>query len=88
MPNANNSLRKSRTLSMTNGKKVTKQIGEPGITAKHFQNPELLCTLVSTKKKTIVEASKDSLWGTGVPLHSNDTLTCSKWKNKGIMNCL
>ena len=66
-------------------KKTAKQTSEPGITAKFLQNPKLLKTLVSTENKKLVESSKDTLWGTGIPLQSNDALTPAKWKNTGIL---
>ena len=66
-------------------KQVAKQISEPGITAKYFQNPRLMRVLASTDKRTLVESSKDSLWGTGIPLQSTDALDKNKWKNVGIL---
>ena len=39
-----------------------------GIRAKFEQNPQLLHMLLNTGKKTIVESSKDDVWGTGIPL--------------------
>ena len=39
-----------------------------GIRAKFEQNPLLLRVLLSTGDKTIVESSKDDVWGTGIPL--------------------
>ena len=41
--------------------------------------------LASTDKCTLVENSKDSLWGTGITLQSNDALDRDKWKNVGIL---
>ena len=66
-------------------KQAAKHISEPGITAKFLQNPDLLRTLESTKGKALVESCNDTLWGTGIPLHSNDALEKTKWKNTGIM---
>ena len=39
-----------------------------GIRAKFEQNPSLLRVLLSTGDKTIVESSKDNVWGTGIAL--------------------
>ena len=39
-----------------------------GIRAKFEQNPPLLRVLLNTGNKTIVESSKDDVWGTGIPL--------------------
>ena len=40
-----------------------------GLRAKFTQNPSLLHILLSTGNKLLVECSKDSIWGTGVPLY-------------------
>ena len=45
-----------------------------GLRAKFTQNPSLLRILLSTRNKLLVECSKDSIWGTGVPLYRWDCL--------------
>ena len=45
-----------------------------GIRAKFEQNPPLLRALLNTGDKTIVESSKDDVWGTGIPLFRWDCL--------------
>ena len=35
--------------------------------------------------KTIVESSRDTLWGTGVPLYERGALIESTWNGKGLM---
>ena len=42
--------------------------------------------LQSTNTKTILEASYDITWGTGIPLDSADALIEEKWYNKGWMS--
>ena len=66
-------------------KEVAKIQCERGITEKYLQNGSLMRTLINTGSKTIVESSRDTLWGTGIDLHSDDTLTREKWKNVGIL---
>ena len=58
---------------------------QKGITEEFVQIPTLLKTLLSTGTKVLVEGSRDSLWGTGVNLHSDDVLNRDKWKNTGIL---
>ena len=66
-------------------KEVAKYQCLKGITEKFVQNPTLLGTLLNTGTKVLVEGSRDSLWGTGVDLHSDDVLNRDKWKNTGIL---
>ena len=47
---------------------VAKEICTPGIREKFHQNANLLLLLLSTNNQTLVEASHDSVWGTGIPL--------------------
>ena len=56
-----------------------------GITEKFVQNPNLLGTLLNTGSRVLAEGSRDSLWGTGIDLHSDDVLNRDKWKNTGIL---
>ena len=41
--------------------------------------------LHATKGMKLVEASFDKVWGTGVPIHSEDCLTEEKWHGVGIL---
>ena len=45
-----------------------------GIKAKFMQNESLLKMLRTTAPLTLVEASKDRIWGTGIGLHDKNTL--------------
>ena len=53
----------------TNAKKLCAR----GILAKFDQNPNLTNLLTNTGGATIVECSYDSIWGTGVPIHDDNT---------------
>ena len=52
-----------------------------GSREKFIQNRPLFQMLKGTGSKTLAEASKDKLWGTGIPLHDRDDLITSKWEN-------
>ena len=60
----------------------------PGIQAKFQQNPKLKKILMNTGTKTIVESSYDKLWGTRVPIHSQDCLNNEAWTSTGILGNL
>ena len=62
-----------------------KEICKSGIEAKFMQNPALMNLLRSTGKKKLAEASYDNVFGTGVPLNSEDCLNESKWEGVGIL---
>ena len=64
---------------------IAKEMCLPGIKAKFHQNPPLLLLLQSTDNQTIVEASYDNLWGTGIPLRDRNCLNQQQWKNTGIL---
>ena len=70
-----------------NGKKweqVTKDICKPGIKQKFQMNHKPKCMLLEhTKNKLIIECTKDTLWGTGVPLDNEKCLDSSMWKGHG-----
>ena len=53
---------------MIEWKEVAKEICAPGIKEKFHQNTNLRLLLLSTNNQTLVEASHDSVWGTGIPL--------------------
>ena len=41
---------------------------------------------MSTGDKLVVEASRDPVWGTGIPLSNREVLTRSKWVGNGILS--
>ena len=56
-----------------------------GIRQKFVQNPSLQNYLLDTGNKTLVEASYDNVWGTGIPLGSVNSLNPTNWKSIGIL---
>ena len=60
-------------------KKNAYQVCKPGILAKYLQNERARSTLLNTKDKSLAECTTDKLWGTGIPLHQQDTLNPRKW---------
>ena len=64
---------------------VVKTLVYPGIKKKFTSHPNLLHVLHATKGMKIVEASFDKIWGTGVPIHSDDCLDEDKWHGIGIL---
>ena len=56
-----------------------------GLRAKFVQNPHLLCVLLSTGNKLLVESSKDNIWGTGIPLYRWDCLQHKYWNGNGLL---
>ena len=50
------------------------EICAKGIREKFIQNKLLMEILKGTSTKVLAEASKDKLWGTGIPLRDPDTL--------------
>ena len=67
-------------------KNIAADLSEPGIAAKFDQNPTLKALLLSTGDKLVVEASRDPVWGTGIPLNNREVLTRSKWVGNGILS--
>ena len=65
--------------------KKAKSLCYDGIKQKYLENQAARCTLLSTKNKTIVECTKDSVWGCGKPLADETCLDKSMWVNQGIM---
>ena len=55
------------------------------IKQKFEQNIQLKEILLATDNKTLVEASYDDVWGTGIPLSNEDCLTPAKWKTQSIL---
>ena len=41
--------------------------------------------LLSTNHQTLVEASHDTTWGTGIPLRDEKCLEKTEWKSTGIL---
>ena len=64
---------------------VAEELCEPGITQKFLQNETLLCYLMETGNKTIVESSWDEVWGTGKHIGSKDALNKNKWTSNGLL---
>ena len=64
---------------------IAKEMCYPGIKAKFHQNTALLLLLQSTEKQTLVEASHDNVWGTGVSLSDTNSLNRKYWKNIGLL---
>ena len=64
---------------------IAKEMCYPGMKAKFYQNTPLLLLLQSTDKQTLVEASHDNIWGTGIPLRDINCLNRKHWKNIGIL---
>ena len=61
-----------------------KEICAKGINEKFLQNQDLLNILLTrTGAKTIIESTKDNIWGTGVALHNPNCLKRSKWLSEG-----
>ena len=54
-----------------------------GIRAKFHQNHHLMMILKSTRTKIIIEAMRDCLWGTGIPLQDQKALDPENWYNTG-----
>ena len=59
-----------------------------GIRAKFHQNHNLMMILKSTRTKIIVEATRDHLWGTGIPLRDQKVLDPENWYNTGWMSSM
>ena len=59
-----------------------------GIKEKFLQNPSLLQMLKTTYPKTLVEATLDKQWGTGVCLWDPIVLKKEKWYGMGCMSSI
>ena len=62
-----------------------KTLCQDGMLKKFEQNDKLKKVLLETGEKTIVEATYDTLWGTGVPLDDRNCLNPRYWSNQGIL---
>ena len=56
-----------------------------GLEAKFTQTLRAMQALLETGSKKLAECAKDSLWGTGVPLHQPNCLNERYWKGQGIL---
>ena len=56
-----------------------------GLEAKFTQNEELKMRLISTGDKTIIEATKDTFWGIGLPLNSKDIFNKTHYSGNNIL---
>ena len=65
--------------------KKAKELCKPGIKQKLLENRNALMTLLNTKNRTIVECTKDPVWGCGVALHDENCLVKTEWTKQGIM---
>ena len=66
-------------------KEVAKEVCAPGMREKFHQNTNLMLLLLSTNHQTLVEASHDTTWGTGIPLRDEKCLENTEWKSTGIL---
>ena len=57
-----------------------------GVEAKFKQNRELWSMLKTMEPKTLVEASNDRLWGTGISLNDTHVLDSRRWHGKGWLS--
>ena len=62
-----------------------KSLCSDGLYEKYKQNPHLKAYLLATGEKTIVEASYDPVWGTGVPLDDEEALNPRRWSSQGLL---
>ena len=69
-------------------KREAENLCYPGILAKFVQNRYLQDMLLSTNSQDLVEASYDTVWGTGVPLRHRDCLERMQWKGIGLLGHL
>ena len=67
---------------------AVKELCHDGLCAKFEQNPALSRKLLSTGDKTLVESSRDDIWGTGIPLSCWDCLNRSQWKGNDMLGTL
>ena len=66
--------------------KKAKELCKPGIKQKFLENRDALMTLLNvTKNKTIVECTKDAVWGCGMALQDDNCLVKTEWTQQGIM---
>ncbi len=51
---------------------------------KFDQVPKFLDFVLENKNKTFVEATRNSKWGIGLPIYSDDILDAKKWKGQNL----
>ena len=66
------------------GKKNAENLCYPGLLVKFQTHDCLRDILLSTGNMTLVEATYDTMWGTGVPLHMRDSVNENKWTSQGL----
>ena len=80
--------RLARNINNYNNKewvKAARGMCEVGIYEKFNQNSHLKQLLLSTGEQTIVEASKDHNWGSGMSLYDERCLVKSTWYLQGLL---
>ena len=76
--------KQTKNFNVKKWEQVAKDICKPGIKQKFQMNPNPRRMLLNhTKNKLIIKCTKDTLWGTGVPLDSEKCLDSSMWKGRG-----
>ena len=76
--------KQTKNFNVKKWEQVAKDICKPGIKQKFQMNPNPRHMLLDhTKNKLIIECTKDTLWGTGVPLDNEKCLDSSMWKGHG-----
>ena len=58
------------------------------ISAKYDQIPELRALLTSHKGKYFVEATRNTKWGSGIPIHWQEAMNKNKWQGQNIFGVL
>ena len=64
---------------------VAKRLVKPGITEKFHTHPNLAKVLLATENMTIAKATFDKFWGTGIPIHEQNSVDEEKWHGVGIL---
>ena len=77
--------RKVKNSDMNKWKRDAQGIAVEGVYNKFKQNEYLCKMLMNAKTFKIVEASRDRMWGVGVPLHSDQVLNEDFWNGDGLM---
>ena len=77
--------RKVSNFKLNKWSKKAKSLCQEGIKQKFIENTEPRNVLLSTKTKTIVECTKDPVWGCSSTLSMDICLDKSMWPNQGIM---
>ena len=75
----------TKSLNTREWKEIAKDVCKQGIKEKFDQNTNLKLLLLSTNNQTLVEASADKVWGTGIPLKDDNCLNTDTWNGIGIL---